>query len=191
MTAPPSADAAADGNTPDAGPACDTDGKPTNGGGGHRRHRRRGDPPCPPCLESLRSYQRNRRRHPDHAASLASPASRARRDAREAARRDRRAALAPTTGQPGRAAAEAAAARDGDWCAYCRSGPLIAAGRPASADHAVPVSRGGADNAANLVLACARCNTLKGTLTADEFRAHLRTTRAVTWPAQRGPNRAP
>jgi len=38
-------------------------------------------------------------------------------------------------------------------------------------DHQLPISRGGSDFIWNIVPACFRCNTLKGTMTVDEFRA--------------------
>lgn len=38
-------------------------------------------------------------------------------------------------------------------------------------DHAIPRSRGGTDDATNLVLACWECNTNKGASTPEEFIA--------------------
>lgn len=40
-----------------------------------------------------------------------------------------------------------------------------------SIDHLLPFSRGGRDVAGNRVWACQACNTLKGCLTVEEFRA--------------------
>ena len=165
-------------------PVCETDGQPCNNTGGHRRHRRRGDDPCAACLAALRSYQAARRRHPDHRAARAEPAAAARFAIREDARRRRRQELVTISLQDPAVAAQLAA-RDGDWCAWCRSGPLLAADRPHSLDHDVPLSRGGADHLDNLRLTCPTCNTAKGVLTGAEFLAHRRTTRPVTWPAQR------
>lgn len=39
----------------------------------------------------------------------------------------------------------------------------------ATADHRVPISRGGADALPNLAVSCKPCNSRKGSLTADEF----------------------
>jgi hypothetical protein len=49
-------------------------------------------------------------------------------------------------------------------CAYCG-----AKDRPLQVEHIVPRVRGGTDRVSNLTLACAPCNTAKGTLTAEEF----------------------
>ena len=38
-------------------------------------------------------------------------------------------------------------------------------------DHRQPISRGGSDAIENIAVACQRCNSLKGNLTEDEFRA--------------------
>lgn len=48
-------------------------------------------------------------------------------------------------------------------CAYC-----TAAGAE-QIDHLTPVSRGGSDAIGNLVLACARCNSVKAAQTVEEF----------------------
>lgn len=37
-------------------------------------------------------------------------------------------------------------------------------------DHMLPISRGGSDFIWNIVPACFRCNTMKGTMTVDEFK---------------------
>jgi 5-methylcytosine-specific restriction endonuclease McrA len=36
-------------------------------------------------------------------------------------------------------------------------------------DHKIPKSRGGSNKKSNLVVACQKCNLLKGTLTIEEF----------------------
>ncbi len=48
-------------------------------------------------------------------------------------------------------------------CVYC--GLVL----PLTADHAIPLSRGGSDNIDNIVPACSLCNSRKGTKTYDEF----------------------
>jgi 5-methylcytosine-specific restriction endonuclease McrA len=50
------------------------------------------------------------------------------------------------------------------WCGVNRSEGV---------DHLVPRSRGGSDDAANLVLCCKSCNSRKGPKTADEYRSWL------------------
>ncbi len=55
--------------------------------------------------------------------------------------------------------------RDGYLCAYC--------GKPTTnphCDHVIPVSRGGTNDADNLVTACARCNLSKGNKRLGEWR---------------------
>lgn len=55
-------------------------------------------------------------------------------------------------------------------CYYC--GQSFGLGlRMATKDHKLPRSRGGGSAMSNLAAACARCNTAKGSLTEDEFRA--------------------
>lgn len=50
-------------------------------------------------------------------------------------------------------------------CAYCRkSGPL-------QPDHRIPLVRGGTHYISNILPACPPCNTRKGRLTEEEFRA--------------------
>lgn len=59
--------------------------------------------------------------------------------------------------------------RDGGACAYCGStvGPF-------SIDHVVPVSRGGTHDLGNLVVACRRCNSVKGNRPVHEFVEGMR-----------------
>lgn len=52
--------------------------------------------------------------------------------------------------------------RDGYACRYCGAGERL------SLDHVIPKSRGGAHDAGNLVVACARCNSQKGARTPVE-----------------------
>lgn len=69
-----------------------------------------------------------------------------------------------------------------NWkCAYCRR-PMRKKrhkdfrGQEATVDHDLPVSRGGGNWKANLVMACAKCNHEKGDMTGDEYRATLKQT---------------
>ena len=55
----------------------------------------------------------------------------------------------------------------GGRCAYC--GKV----RPLHADHRVPLERGGKNEIANILPACAPCNLRKHLMTEDEFRARL------------------
>lgn len=60
-------------------------------------------------------------------------------------------------------------------CSYCKRAMTLGDGGCASAtrDHVVPRSAGGRQKG-NLVAACARCNSAKGSMSAAEFRAWLR-----------------
>lgn len=64
-------------------------------------------------------------------------------------------------------------AHDEPECEYC--GRLVLLGvdqthpARATADHVVPLSRGGDDTLDNLALCCAACNHSKGSLTLDEW----------------------
>lgn len=56
--------------------------------------------------------------------------------------------------------------RDGLACAYCGAGPddsLL------SLDHVVPHSRGGSNEATNLVTCCSRCNSSRGQRSVPNF----------------------
>lgn len=55
-------------------------------------------------------------------------------------------------------------ARDGFACVYCGDRNRL------TLDHVVAVSRGGTDNAENLVTACKSCNSSKGAKALDEWR---------------------
>lgn len=55
----------------------------------------------------------------------------------------------------------------GGRCSYCGAeGPL-------TADHRMPLSRGGSNSIDNILPACRRCNSRKHTQTEDEFRLRL------------------
>ena len=56
----------------------------------------------------------------------------------------------------------------GQRCVYCAS-PLDA--HTATLDHVLPLARGGAHDAENVVVACGPCNRLKGDLLPQEFFA--------------------
>ena len=55
-------------------------------------------------------------------------------------------------------------------CTYCgRRLSATKAGKP-NMDHRLPIARGGGADVHNLVLACKRCNQIKGNCTEKEFR---------------------
>lgn len=58
--------------------------------------------------------------------------------------------------------------RDSYVCQYCGIN-CIEAGKIATVDHIIPVSRGGTDTFVNLITACYECNAKKGKMTAAEF----------------------
>jgi hypothetical protein len=66
---------------------------------------------------------------------------------------------------------KAVIARDGRQCRYCAK--LLGPRSALHLDHVIPLSRGGGDDAENLVVACARCNTRKGTRLLGETRMTL------------------
>lgn len=63
-------------------------------------------------------------------------------------------------------------------CAYCRQNMRRAKKgrielRTATLDHVLPISRGGRNQRSNLVAACSACNSAKGSMTGEEFRAMM------------------
>lgn len=88
----------------------------------------------------------------------------------EHAVRPRRESLAKRLGRT----AELIAVRDGHACLYC-SRTAEQSGAHLHLDHLVPRSRGGADVAANLVLACRRCNSARQALTLTQWAAYAAT----------------
>lgn len=65
-------------------------------------------------------------------------------------------------------------------CAYCKKRMIYESRhdsdkfnhpRRATLDHVVPLAAGGRNDAGNIVAACLECNTAKGSMTLDEFRA--------------------
>jgi 5-methylcytosine-specific restriction endonuclease McrA len=67
----------------------------------------------------------------------------------------------------------------GQPCGWCQE---AVKSKSMSVDHAVPVSRGGGWDEANLIVCCERCNQIKGKLTEAEFGALLQT--VASWPAE-------
>jgi 5-methylcytosine-specific restriction endonuclease McrA len=61
-------------------------------------------------------------------------------------------------------------ARDGDACWYCGCS-FVPGKRLRTIDHAMPLSLGGTNGLANLRLACARCNALKGATSQAAYLA--------------------
>lgn len=57
--------------------------------------------------------------------------------------------------------------RDGLACAYC--GHSVEDGATLSLDHVTPVSKGGGNQATNLVTCCARCNSSRGNRSVADF----------------------
>lgn len=70
-------------------------------------------------------------------------------------------------------------------CAYCnRNIPP----KDRTADHVVPLSRGGPHAAENLVMACNSCNSSKSDMTAEEFRSSIKCpTMSKSSPTPLGP----
>jgi 5-methylcytosine-specific restriction endonuclease McrA len=58
-------------------------------------------------------------------------------------------------------------------CAFCGKA------RPLGADHRLPLERGGKNEIANILPACAPCNLRKHLMTEEEFRARLAAERAA------------
>lgn len=97
---------------------------------------------------------------------------------------------------PHKAALKRAALRDcARRCVYCAEELALDV---ATLDHVYPVSRGGANDAGNLVSACARCNRMKGDMLPFEFFARypwagvnfVRYARTVHRALKRGARRA-
>ena len=59
--------------------------------------------------------------------------------------------------------------RDGLACIYC--GATLEDGAQLSLDHVMPHSKGGSNDASNLVTACSRCNSSRGNRPVAEFAA--------------------
>ena len=57
-------------------------------------------------------------------------------------------------------------------CAYCG---VRLNSKTATADHKIPLSRGGKDRKSNTVLCCYTCNQEKGSKTYDEYMASITT----------------
>jgi 5-methylcytosine-specific restriction endonuclease McrA len=87
-----------------------------------------------------------------------------------AAKRRRRAMKRGAAGSFSAAEFKAVCERYGWTCAYC--GTALTR-QTVTADHAVPLSRGGSGWIDNIVPACRRCNSRKGTKPASEFVALL------------------
>lgn len=68
-------------------------------------------------------------------------------------------------------------ARDGRRCRYCGrdmpAHPCSGSHGAIALDHLLPVSRGGGNEADNLVVACMYCNSQKGSRTVEEYLAWL------------------
>lgn len=80
-------------------------------------------------------------------------------------------------------------------CHYCGRQMKATFGAPHSktVDHKTPLSRGGEDVASNRVMACWRCNNVKGSLTEAEFRARYGDMMAIPerWPVKPQPKPKP
>lgn len=63
--------------------------------------------------------------------------------------------------------------RDGDGCHYCGRAFGEEKLNRRTLDHKIPRSAGGNNNEDNLVLACARCNVLKGSKNYEFFKMNL------------------
>lgn len=58
--------------------------------------------------------------------------------------------------------------KQGSGCYYCREWMWL---RDVTLDHKTPLSRDGANDVTNLCACCHRCNSLKGSMTEEEFRS--------------------
>ncbi len=68
----------------------------------------------------------------------------------------------------------AVAERDGEACVYCKVPTIVdpcegERFRERTLDHVAPVSSGGRDELANVVLSCRRCNSRKGIRPAYQY----------------------
>lgn len=61
--------------------------------------------------------------------------------------------------------------RDGAYCYLC--GEIQIPWRMV-VEHKIPLSRGGTNDISNLAMACKDCDTAKGSMTEEEYRATLR-----------------
>lgn len=62
-------------------------------------------------------------------------------------------------------------------CAYCGS---ILTPESATGDHVQPVSKGGKNKRRNIVIACAPCNSRKGSMDVEDFLRMLKEERSST-----------
>lgn len=62
-------------------------------------------------------------------------------------------------------------AKSQGFCVYCGCNEL--SNERLQIDHFIPLSRGGVNQARNLVAACQSCNAEKGDMLAEEYRAYL------------------
>lgn len=121
--------------------------------------------------ERLNAEQRERNKDPERKAFMREYAPKHR-----AANKDRyldythkrRAAEAQAAGCHTDAEWTAKLAIFGGCCAYCQASGKM------TRDHDVPLARGGSNDIGNILPACACCNSRKGTLTGEEYRARLR-----------------
>lgn len=73
------------------------------------------------------------------------------------------------------AAADFTTAELADWLKHNRGTPCKYCGQAAThIDHVHPLSRGGAHQWSNLVMACEYCNVAKSTQTPEEFLTHIK-----------------
>lgn len=79
---------------------------------------------------------------------------------------------------------EAIFERDGHECVYCRA-PDDNIARPHGPDHLRPRSKGGGNEATNLVTACHRCNSSKRGLTLSEYVTDVDERRRIRRQAKR------